>query len=161
RRSMPPSARCSSTAKTRSGSGGPGSTASSRRPAPVPDPAVAVGPAPDRVVVGLVRALRAAGIEVPVGATVAFAEALGALDVSRRAVVCWACRGTLLRRPEDTPVYDRVWTRCSDGLEQVLRADPAVVTIRLALEDGESDGDGAAPGGEGEADDGPTIAVRW
>ena len=127
----------------------------------MPDPAVAVGPAPDRVVVGFVRALRAAGIEVPVGTTIAFAEALGALDVSRRADVYWAGRATLLRRPEDTPVYDRVFTRCFDGLEQVLLADPDVVTIRLALDDGESDGDDAAPDGEGEADDGPTIAVRW
>ena len=127
----------------------------------MPDPAVAVGPAPDRVVVGFVRALRAAGIEGPVGTTIAFAEALGALDVSRRADVYWAGRATLLRRPEDTPVYDRVFTRCFDGLEQVLLADPDVVTIRLALDDGESDGDDAAPDGEGEADDGPTIAVRW
>ena len=56
---------------------------------------------PDRVVVAFVRALRAADLEVPVGATVAFAEALGVVDASRRDDVYWAGRATLLRQPED------------------------------------------------------------
>jgi uncharacterized protein with von Willebrand factor type A (vWA) domain len=127
----------------------------------VPEAATARAAAPDRVVVGFVRALRAAGIDVPVGSTVAFGEALAALDVSRRSDVYWAGRATLVRRPEDTPVYDRVFTRCFDGIEQVALVAPDVVTVRLALDD-TSDGDDAPTDDDGADDDGgPTISVRW
>jgi len=126
----------------------------------VPEAAVPVGPAPERVVVGFVRSLRGAGIEVPVGSTVAFGEALAALDVSRRADAYWAGRATLLRRPEDVAVYDRVFAACFDGTERVRLAVPDVVTVRLALDDGEGD-DTDAAADDGEAADGPTISVRW
>jgi uncharacterized protein with von Willebrand factor type A (vWA) domain len=45
---------------------------------------------PDRVVIAFVRALRSADLDVPVGATVAFAEALGVVDATRRDDVYWA-----------------------------------------------------------------------
>jgi hypothetical protein len=41
----------------------------------------------DRLAVGFVRLLRAAGMEVPVGTTVLFGEALGALGALRRSSV--------------------------------------------------------------------------
>lgn len=140
------------------------STGSSRRPTPVSEggaPAVERA-APERVVVGFVRALRAAGVAVPVGSTVAFGEALAALDPARRADVYWAGRATLVRRPEDTPTYDRAFARCFDGTESVLLGAPETLTVRLALDDGDE------PAGDGDDDDGghdgdgdPTISVRW
>jgi hypothetical protein len=126
--------------------------------APAP---VGVGSAPEQAVVGFVRALRSEGIAVPVGSTVAFAEALGALDSTRRADVYWAGRATLVRRPEDTPVYDRVFARCFDGSEPLLLAVPEALTVRLALDDDSGD-DAADDGDAGADDDGvPTISVRW
>ena len=116
---------------------------------------------PDRVVVAFVRALRAADLEVPVGATVAFAEALGVIDASRRDDVYWAGRATLLRRPEDAAVYDRVFARCFDGIiDLMIPAEAPPQVIQLAVDDGSDD-----PDGEDAADvddDGvPTLTVRW
>ena len=118
--------------------------------------------APERVVVGFVRALRAEGLAVPVGSTVAFAEALGALDATRRADVYWAGRATLVRRPEDHATYDRVFARCFDGTELVDLVAAEAQTIRLAL-DGDDDGDDDLdePPDDGDDDGVPTIAVRW
>src|SRR3954471_1652865 len=117
---MPPSkrrsARCSSTARTRSACAAPVWGTSWRPRAPVVEtPTPARASEPDRVVVAFVRALRAADLEAPVGATVAFSDALGAVYDTRRDDVYWAGRATLLRRPEDAPVYDRVFARCFDG----------------------------------------------
>jgi uncharacterized protein with von Willebrand factor type A (vWA) domain len=115
---------------------------------------------PDRVVVAFVRALRAADLEVPVGATVAFAEALGVVDAGRRDDVYWAGRATLLRRPEDAPTYDRVFARCFDGLIDlvpVVEAPP--MTIQLAVDNGdEPEGDDGADVGDDAV---PTLTVRW
>ena len=115
---------------------------------------------PDRVVVAFVRALRAADLEVPVGATVAFAEALGVVDATRRDDVYWAGRATLLRRPEDAAVYDRVFARCFDGLiDLVMPTDAAPQMIQLAVDDGS---DESQAGDDIEDDDGvPTLTVRW
>ena len=127
------------------------------------DPATPVGmaPAPEQAVVGFVRALRAEGIAAPVGSTLAFAEALAALDVNRRDDLYWAGRATLVSRPEDTPVYDRVFARCFDGSAELLLGVPEELTIRLALDD--DSGDDEPDDGDGNAeDDGvPTISVRW
>jgi uncharacterized protein with von Willebrand factor type A (vWA) domain len=114
---------------------------------------------PDRVVVAFVRALRAADLDVPVGATVAFAEALGVVDATRRDDVYWAGRSTLLRRPEDAAVYDRVFARCFDGLvDLLLPAEPDPQVIQLAVDDGSDD---AHDGSDVDDDGVPTLTVRW
>ena len=126
-----------------------------RRPGPVAEPL-----APDHLVVGFVRALRDEGVAVPVGTTIAFAEALGALDVTRRADVYWAGRATLVRRPEDIETYDRVFARCFDRSETLVLVVPEEMTIRLALDDDDDHDDEPEP--EDGTDDGvPTISVRW
>src|SRR6478736_6468139 len=132
------SARYSSTARTRSACAAQVWGASRRPRAPVVETPVLARPSePDRVVVAFVRALRAADLEVPVGATVAFAEALGVVDAGRRDDVYWAGRATLLRRPEDAAVYDRVFARCFDGLlELLLPTESAPQVIQLAVDDG-------------------------
>jgi uncharacterized protein with von Willebrand factor type A (vWA) domain len=113
---------------------------------------------PDRVVVAFARALRAADLDVPVGATVAFAEALGVVDATRRDDVYWAGRATLLRRPEDAPTYDHVFARCFDGVIDLIPAVEAQPQmIQLAVDDGSSGDDGA----EVDDDGVPTLTVRW
>jgi uncharacterized protein with von Willebrand factor type A (vWA) domain len=119
---------------------------------------------PDHAVVGFVRALRQEGLDVPVGSTVAFAEALSVVDPSRRGAVYWAGRATLVRRPEDAAVYDRVFARCFDELAPVAVPAPEPVTVRLALDTDESDdtGDDDHAGDRSDdRDDVLTIALRW
>ncbi len=65
--------------------------------------------APDRVAVAFVRALRDAGLDVPVGATVTFSEALAEIGFLRESSLYWTGRATLVTRVEAFPVYDRVF----------------------------------------------------
>jgi uncharacterized protein with von Willebrand factor type A (vWA) domain len=67
--------------------------------------------------VGFARALRGAGLDVPVDSVAAYMEALGAVDS-----LYWAGRATLVRRPEDIPVYDSVF-------ESYWRAQPASTPV--------------------------------
>ena len=46
---------------------------------------------------------------VPTGATEVFARSLVAIGARRRDDVYWSGRATLIRRPEDIPVYDRAF----------------------------------------------------
>jgi uncharacterized protein with von Willebrand factor type A (vWA) domain len=102
-------------------------------------------------VVGFVGALRAAGVDVPVGSTIAYAEALAALADRGVDGAYWAGRATLVRRPEDIAVYDLVFAGLGAGTD----ADAAIdVVQQLALDDGDADGDGTRPGD-------PRPAVRW
>ena len=72
----------------------------------------------DRLAVGFARVLRGAGLDVPVGTTILFAEALGAVGVSTRDAVYWAGRATLVRRPEDIELYDRCFAAWWDRVFQ-------------------------------------------
>ena len=63
----------------------------------------------DRLAVAFARVLRGAGIDVPVGATMTFAQALGCVGLAVRERVYWAGRATLVKRPEDIATYDRAF----------------------------------------------------
>jgi uncharacterized protein with von Willebrand factor type A (vWA) domain len=115
---------------------------------------------PDAAVVGFVRRLRDAGIAIPVGATVTFAEALGVVDAAMRDDVYWAGRATLLRRPEDVAAFDEVFARCFGGEVTLNTTVETPVTVRLALDDGSDDALEDVDE-EREPDDVPTIQVRW
>jgi uncharacterized protein with von Willebrand factor type A (vWA) domain len=124
-------------------------------------PRLADAPTADALVVAFARVLRKAGLDVPVGATVTFAEAVGELGAASEASVYWAGRATLVRRPEDIPLYDRAfavfWKRASFGLTG--RMAPEVQKLTLLL-----DTDEAIDGGdEGETIeiDGPVLTVRY
>ena len=61
---------------------------------------------------GFVRALRQAGISVPIGSSVLFFRALGEVGMVDGDTVYWAARATLLHRPEDVETFDamfRAW----------------------------------------------------
>ncbi len=75
----------------------------SRSTASAPTPSATGG------LVGFARALRRAGVAVPVGSTVVFVEAVATLGAVERSGVYWAGRATLVTRPEDIVVFDRVF----------------------------------------------------
>ena len=89
------------------------------------DPTTAApGPEVDRLTVGFARLLRAAGLDVPVGATLVFAEALGAVGAGSRDAVYWAGRATLVRRPEDVELYDRAFAAWWEHVHEIPLASP-------------------------------------
>jgi hypothetical protein len=110
----------------------------------------------ERLPVAFARALRGAGVDASVGATVTFARALACVGLADRAAVYWAGRATLVTRPEQIATYDRVfaafWERRRAGDPLVIEHD-----VVLAL-----DVPGARTGPEGAGtSDGPVVAVRW
>ena len=86
-----------------------------------------------------------------VGATLVFAQAAAAVGSGDRRSLYWAGRATLVKRPEDAVVYDRVFRAYWDG-----RAVPATEAVRqeltLVIEDDElpDDADGVDPDEPGE-----------
>ncbi|HEU5305699.1 MAG TPA: VWA domain-containing protein [Acidimicrobiia bacterium] len=108
---------------------------------------------------GFARVLRGAGLDVPVGTTVLFAEALGAVGVSTRDSVYWAGRTTLLSRPEDIELYDRCFAA---WWERVFQLGSAPVEEREVILAFDADGDDDAPEDDSsEPRDAPTLAVRF
>ena len=99
--------------------------------------------------VGFVHRLRAAGLDVPVGASVTYAEALAAVGVATRERVYWAGRATLVRRPEHFELYDRTFAAYWGGAlpAAVAVEDPSVVAL-LDDDDLAADGADGAPAGD-------------
>src|SRR4051812_33104343 len=115
--------------------------------------------APDRAAVGFVRALRAAGLDIPVGASVTFAEALDAVGFDRPAPVYWAGRATLLTRVESVPVYDQVFVSFWMGGDSFPSLLTKTETFTLAIED--EDADELPPADDDDdAEHSPPLVVR-
>jgi uncharacterized protein len=113
----------------------------------------------DRQAVGFARLLRGAGLDVPIGNTVAFGEALVAVGIERRDTVYWAGRATLVRSPEDVTVYDRAFRAWWDREHDLSFAAPEVKEIAVAFDEAGDDQDGA--GSDEETPRTPTLAVRY
>ncbi len=109
---------------------------------------------------GFARVLRGAGLSVPIGSVLAFADALVAVGLGHRDRVYWAGRATLLRRPEDRPLYDRAFAVYWEGRQPSAdeRDDDEPEHVTLLVDDGpETD---AADAAEAAADE-PTLALRF
>jgi len=126
----------------------------------VADPVLAGLPALDRLAVGFVRVLRSSGLDVPVGSTVVFAEALGAVGCAERTSVYWAGLTTLVRRPEDLDTYDQAfaawWERT--GTLSVAPRHEKEITLAFDVEGGDDDDD---PAIDGEDQGPPSVQVRY
>lgn len=98
----------------------------------------------ERIAVGFCRLLRRAGLNVPASATIHFVEALGHLGVERRSGAYWAGRTTLVHRPEDVSLYDRVfrvfWEQ-QEGEQVRIEGTPPPITIALDIGDDTEDDD--------------------
>ncbi|MFI5053590.1 MAG: VWA domain-containing protein, partial [Acidimicrobiia bacterium] len=92
-------------------------------------------PSFDRLAVGFARLLRASGLDVPVGSTIAFAEAVAAVGIDRRESVYWAGRVTLVRQPEDVETYDRSFAAWWEHVHSVSGATQVVHDVVLAFDD--------------------------
>jgi uncharacterized protein with von Willebrand factor type A (vWA) domain len=112
----------------------------------------------DRLAVGFARLLRGAGLDVPVGSTVVFVEALGVIGVAERDAVYWAGRATLVRRPEDVELYDRAFAAWWEQVHELSLVSPIEREVVLAFDTGDDD---APPDEEAEPSDAPTLAVRY
>lgn len=85
----------------------------------------------ERLAVGFVTCLRDAGLTVPIHSSLTFAEALGETGIESRDRVYWSARATLVRRPEDIEVFDRVfstfWLQREPRIIRVESEPPSVV----------------------------------
>jgi uncharacterized protein with von Willebrand factor type A (vWA) domain len=109
--------------------------------------------------VAFARVLRGAGLRVPLGSVLTFVDALGRMRLDDRDQVYWAGRATLVRNPEDIPLFDRsfdvFWLAASaDGDEDEM--EPLHITLAV---DDDSDGDDD-PGSSDPSDD-PQITLRF
>ena len=95
--------------------------------------------------VAFARVLRGAGLRAPLGSVLTFVDALGKLRLDQREQVYWAGRATLVRNPEDIPLYDRtfeVFWLSARGLDTTEPEPPMHIT--LAVDDDSDDGDAIA-----------------
>lgn len=114
---------------------------------------------PDQLVVAFARVLRSRGLDVPVGATITFGEALAQVGVGRRERVYWAARATLVRRPEDVETFDEAFEAFWLGRSRPVSVVAPTASITLAHDAPDLDADvDHADTGE---DHGPRITVRW
>jgi uncharacterized protein with von Willebrand factor type A (vWA) domain len=114
---------------------------------------------PDRWLVAFARALRAAGLAVPVGSVTVFARALGLVGLATRSGVYWTGRATLVTRFEDLPVYDRVFASFWEAVPLISSTEVVTKTV-VAVDDEDGDEPGAGedpPAGE----DRPDRALRY
>src|SRR5690606_2106195 len=107
------------------------------------DPVVPAAGEPLPVVVGFVAALRRAGLDISLDSTIIFSEALAEVGVDERDRVYWAGRATLLARPEDVELYDRVFAAYWEhGPAATMRPAAAVQPVTVLLDDDEAPLDG-------------------
>jgi uncharacterized protein with von Willebrand factor type A (vWA) domain len=112
---------------------------------------VAPEPTPDAigaVAVAFVDTLRAEGLEVPLGSTLVYVRALAEIDPASRSEMYWTGHATLVRRAEDTVVYDRVFARFWQHASERVQVAVTTASATLAVEDPTSD-----PSDDGREDD--------
>lgn len=125
------------------------------------DPVVPAAGEPLPVVVGFVAALRRAGLDISLDSTIIFSEALAEVGVDERDRVYWAGRATLLARPEDVELYDRVFAAYWEhGPAATMRPAAAVQPVTVLLDDDEAPLDGGERADDDRAE-GEVEAVRY
>ena len=107
---------------------------------------------------GFVQALREADVEVPIGATLLYVQALSAVNSVNRSERYWCGRTTLIIRPEDFMTYHRVFGRYWVGAE-FDDAEQMTTTTTIAVDQQDEDGLDNANGGDDEAE--PDVTMRY
>lgn len=116
-------------------------------------------PTPDQGAMGFVRALRAAGVAVPLTAAMHYVEALGAIDLSAGEEIYWAGRTTLVCRVEDLATYDGVFAAFYLGHAARDRSSLAVEQqVTVGFDD---DADDVDTGSGGRDDGEPDSVIRF
>jgi uncharacterized protein with von Willebrand factor type A (vWA) domain len=114
-----------------------------------------------KMAVAFARVLRGAGIDVPLDSVIVFVSALSKVGLENRDDVYWAAYATLIRRHEDSQIFDRAFAIFWD---QLIAIDTATyeqqtesVTLLIDSEDASNDDSNAAPVNEDEN----TITLRF
>ncbi|MFM8521595.1 MAG: vWA domain-containing protein [Acidimicrobiaceae bacterium] len=102
-----------------------------------------------KMAVAFARILRGAGVDVPLDSVIVFVSALSKVGLENRDDVYWAAYATLIRRHEDTPIFDRAFAVFWD---QLIAVDTATyeqqtesVTLLIDSEDTNNDDSNATP----------------
>ena len=122
--------------------------------------------------VKFVRELRAHGLSIPVQASVTYADALDAMNVSKQSEIYWAGRIALLTDPKDIAVYDEVfqrfWGRFWNAAEMMIEVEPEQLAVGYDtdedLEDSSEESEQTeddTPEDDPEQDEAEIIAVRY
>ncbi len=114
----------------------------------------------DEVAVGFVNALRGAGIDVAVGSSVNYYQALGAVGLEQRSAVYWAGRATLVTDPDDIELYDKIFDAYYGGPQLVATPVMEVTQPITLVVDDDGDDEGEDDGGEDDTGD-PSLTLRW
>jgi uncharacterized protein with von Willebrand factor type A (vWA) domain len=107
--------------------------------------------APDEILLGFARALRAAGVPVTLDRSRAWLEAASLVDLGDRQATYWAGRATLCSCPDDLDRYDQVfeaWFLAEEGLPRQQPRARQTELVSAPLPDDEQE----SGVGEGEED---------
>jgi len=108
---------------------------------------------------GFVHALRDAGVQVPIGATLLYIKALCAVNSVDRSERYWCGRTTLITRSEDFMTYHKVFGRYWVGAE-FDESEPMTTTTSIAVD--QQDEDGLSDSTDGADQDGePDVTMRY
>ncbi|MFM9122064.1 MAG: hypothetical protein ACKOQX_04195, partial [Actinomycetota bacterium] len=113
-----------------------------------------------KMAVTFARILRGAGVDVPLDSVIVFVGALSRVGLDNRDDVYWAAYSTLIRRHEDTSIFDRAfavfWEQLIqiDDAEQIQETES--VTLLVDSDDEQDDKSGADT-----IEDKNTIALRF
>jgi uncharacterized protein with von Willebrand factor type A (vWA) domain len=115
---------------------------------------------PGAAVHGFLAELRRAGVRVPVGSALLYAEALARLQ-AEPAALYWAGRATLVHRPEEIAPYDEAFARYWLGRRAGVAAEPAPEeSVTLATDDPDAP-EAPEPDVADDDDPGPDLALRF
>jgi uncharacterized protein with von Willebrand factor type A (vWA) domain len=108
---------------------------------------------------GLTGALRADGMDLPVGRVLSLAAALDEVGVGQRSAAYWAARATLVSDPAEIDRFDRVFAAFWEG-RTATPTESISVPLVVAIAD-DADGDEPPPdaGDEGEDEGADTVVV--
>lgn len=107
---------------------------------------------------GFVRALREAGIEVPIGATLLYVRALSAVNDVNRSARYWCGRTTLITRSEDFMTYHKVFGKYWVGAD-FDEPDQVAMATSIAIDQEGEDGDDGVAGDDDDAE--PDVTMRY
>ena len=83
--------------------------------------------------VAFARVLRGVGLDAPLDSVIVFVSALEHLGLENRNDVYWAAHSTLVRRHEDTPMFDRAFAVFWDQSIAINRSEEEPETISMTL----------------------------
>lgn len=112
----------------------------------------------EQLAVAFARVLRGLEVPTPLDSVVTFVDALSLVGITSRDQVYWAARATLIRRPEDLPVFERAFAVFWEHRESPDLAPTEDLSITLAID---TDDDEASHDGHAERGDDPTVTLRF